>query len=80
MNYNSFNTIYKELADLIGIENTLKLNSIYGGQQISFPKKIISSKYCEEQIRLEYDGNNLKQLSKKYGYTERWIRSILKNK
>ena len=41
MDFNGFNRIYKELAELIGIENAVKLNAIYGGQQISFPKRIV---------------------------------------
>lgn len=78
MNFDGFNNIYKELAEIIGIENAIKLNIIYGGQQVSFPKRIVSQDYCEKQIKLEYNGKNIKELAQKYGYTERWVYNILK--
>ena len=78
MDFNGFNRIYKELAELIGIENAVKLNAIYGGQQRSFPKRIVSQDYCEKQIKQEYNGKNVKELAQKYGYTERWVYKILK--
>ena len=32
-----------------------------------------------EKIQLEYDGKNIRQLAMKYGYTERWLRKIIKD-
>ncbi|MBP3911939.1 MAG: hypothetical protein J6D39_10580 [Niameybacter sp.] len=31
-----------------------------------------------EKVKKEYDGTNLKELSRRYGYSERWIRQMIK--
>ena len=32
-----------------------------------------------EKIQSEYNGKNIKQLAMKYGYTERWLRKVIKD-
>ena len=39
-----------------------------------------SKEYVEKKIQEEYDGTNIKQLAKKYSYTERWVSGKIKNK
>lgn len=73
------NPLYADLASLIGVEATIEVFKQYKGQQISFPVKLESKEFVIQQIYLEYDGNNVKQLAKKYNYSERWIRQILRN-
>ncbi|MFT3952027.1 MAG: Mor transcription activator family protein [Oscillospiraceae bacterium] len=72
-NSNIYNEIYKELIELIGFENTLKICSQFGGQQLSLPKRLYSKDYVECKVVEEYNGTNIKQLAKKYSYTERWV-------
>lgn len=72
------NGAYSELADLLGIEAVLKIHSAYRGQQITFPVQLFSKEFLKKQIVEEYDGYNIKQLATKYGYSEKWIRKILK--
>ena len=43
-----------------------------------FPVELFNRKYISNQIVSEYDGHNIKQLATKYGYTEKWIRKIIK--
>lgn len=74
-----FNGIYKDLAILVGEENAKKIYKEYRGQQITFPVEFYSKEYIYKQIISEYDGNNLKQLATKYGYSERTIRRIIKD-
>lgn len=73
-----YNTVYKEMIELVGIECALKIYGEYNGQQISFPARLYSSSYVKSKVIEEFDGSNLKELAKKYGYTDRWIRQILK--
>ena len=72
------NGAYSDLANLLGIEAVLKIHSAYRGQQMSFPVQLFSKTFLKKQIVEEYDGYNVKQLATKYGYSEKWIRKILK--
>lgn len=73
------NGIYNELANLLGTEDVLKIHSVYRGQQITFPVNLFSRDYIASQIVDEYNGSNVKYLATKYGYSEKWIRKILKD-
>ena len=73
-----YNDVYRDLMELIGLENTLKVYSHYNGQQLSFPKRLYSRVYVERKVIEEYDGTNIKQLAKKYSYTERWVSGKIK--
>ena len=72
------NGAYSELANLLGIEAVLKIHSAYRGQQITFPVQLFSKAFLKKQIVDEYNGYNIKQLATKYGYSEKWVRQILK--
>lgn len=72
------NGAYSELANLLGIEAVLKIHSAYRGQQITFPMQLFSKEFLKKQIVDEYNGYNIKQLATKYGYSEKWVRQILK--
>lgn len=72
------NGIYNDLAGLLGIDAVLKTHSAYRGQQITFPV-VFSKEFIALQIVNEYGGYNVKQLATKFGYSEKWIRKILKD-
>lgn len=76
----SFSGVYKDLIELIGHQNTLILHSYFAGQYVTFPKKLLSEEYLHQQICLEYDGKNAKQLARKYDYSYSWIMKMLKSK
>ena len=48
------------------------------GLQITFPTRFFSKEYIEKKILEEYDGANVKKLAIKFGYSERWVRSIIR--
>ncbi len=73
----SLSGIYKELAELIGVEPVLVIFKNYRGQQITFPTKLMSKEYTLQEIINEYDGKNARHLAKKHGYSERWVRQII---
>ena len=76
----NFSGVYKEFVELIGHQNTLIVHSYFAGQYVTFPKKLLSEEYLHQQIYLEYDGKNAKQLARKYDYSYSWIMKILKSK
>lgn len=73
-----FNGIYKELINIVGYENTIKLHEYYAGQYITFPKRILKESYIYRRIVEEYDGTNARELARKYDYSYSWIMKILK--
>lgn len=73
-----FNGVYKELIDLIGHESTLQLYDYFKGQYVTFPKRLLSEEYLHKQIVEEYNGQNARQLARKYDYSYSWIMKILK--
>ena len=72
------NGAYNDFANLLGIDAVIKIHSSYRGQQITFPVQLFSKEFISKQIVDEYDGGNVKQLATKFGYSEKWIRKILK--
>ena len=73
------NGAYSELSSVIGIDAVLKIHSKYRGTQMFFPVELFSKEFIISQIINEYNGFNIRELATKYGYTERWIRNILKD-
>jgi len=70
---------YREMADLIGVDNTLKLAEKYPKQGFYFIglQKVIIDKKAE-YIRKNFNGANHKDLARATGYSERWVYEILK--
>jgi len=64
------------LFDSLGFDNFLKLCKHFEGRSVYF-KKVIVKDMLKEKIIFEYSkGENYKNLARKYGYTESWIRCI----
>ncbi len=73
-----FNSVYDEISEEFGYEVALKMYQNYKGMQLTFPTRLFNPDYVKNQIPIEYDGTNIKQLAKKYGYSEKTIRRMLK--
>lgn len=73
-----FNEVYRNLCDCIGLENTIKVYSMFRGQQITFPIRMIAPEYVYRCVRERFDGTNIKQLALEFGYSEKWIRRIIR--
>lgn len=66
------------MLTVLEFEDILILHQAYKGLQITFPKRLYSKEYVQERVKKEYNGTNLKELSRRYNYSERWIRKMLK--
>ena len=73
------NDVYRDIAQEIGLENTLAIYNLFHGTQISFPNRLFSKEYIHNAIIKEYNGNNVSLLAQKYNYSERSIWRILKS-
>ena len=68
--------IYQDMVENLGVEVTKRVHKYYNGQQVTFPMRLYSKKYVLERLK-EYDGTNLKALSRELGYSERWLRHLI---
>lgn len=73
------NGVYNEIANALGIEAAMTLYSTYRGQQITFPVNFFTTEFIARRIVAEYDGKNVRQLATKYGYSEKWVRKMIKS-
>ena len=72
-----FSAVYSEMAQIIGVENTILIYDRFKGQQVSMPQRLYSAAYVEEYVRQNYNGRNVKELAQKFQYSERRIRQFL---
>jgi hypothetical protein len=69
---------YRQMAAVVGVENTLKLAEYLGGMHVYFPKlDSLMKRRRDERIRREFTGLNHRELARKYGLTEKWVRKIV---
>lgn len=72
------NSVYMEISNQLG-ENVAKaIFEMFKGQQICFPTRFYAKEFVYLKIREEYDGTNIRNLARKYGYSEKTVRRILK--
>ena len=67
---------HREYAEMIGVENLIRLSEAYGGTSIYIPK--IDDMLKNAAIIREFDGGNIKQLARKYGVSERTVYRLVK--
>lgn len=68
---------YASMAEMIGLENVLKLAEMFGGEMIYLPKLDgIMRSVRNKEIREKFNGYNFKDLAKEYGITDVAIRLI----
>lgn len=69
---------YSEMARVVGVSTVVDLARAMGGSMLYLPKlESLMRMVRDKRIRAEFTGYNIKQLSKKYGITERRVRSII---
>lgn len=71
---------YHPVIELIGIDAFVKICQYYMGDEVYFPKADSLTRKARNRIIVqEFNGHNVKYLSKKYGITPRQIRNIIEN-
>lgn len=71
---------YHGLSELVGVESMLKIYDQYKGMQISIPFHLYDRELAKEKIKVQYNGINTRELSHKYGYSQRWVRQVGQHK
>ena len=71
-------SVYREIAELMGVDVASQFYNHFKGQQVTFPNKLYDAGYLKNEILEEYaQGKSIRELSVKYGYTERRKRQIV---
>lgn len=73
-----FYDVYEEIRQEIGLENMKKIYNLFKGQQINFPLHL----YKPESVKAYIAQNSEEKIdvmSRKFGYSERWIRQLKKD-
>ena len=70
--------IYRELAELIGVQNTKKVWNRYRGLTIQFPQRMYSQAYTKDFIRDNMDSMTIKEMAVQLNLTDRRVRQIIK--
>ena len=73
------NTVYKEIADRLGMDTAMDIYKMFKGQQITFPVRFLNPARIQRIIIQEYDGTNIKTLATKYNYSEKTVRRIIRD-
>ena len=77
METKDFASVYEEIAVAAGAETAVAIHKLFKGQQILFPQKLYKKDFIYDYIRQNYNGKNVRELSQKFGYSDRRIRQIL---
>ena len=73
----------REIAEIVGIENYIKLSKRFGGEDSIYIQKYseIIKVVRNNEIRTKYnDGHNIPELAKKYNLSERYVRKLCHTK
>lgn len=73
------NDVYRDISEKLGLDAAIEVYRMFKGQQITFPVHLFNDKRIQKEIIKEYDGSNINVLAKKYGYSEKTIRRIIKD-
>lgn len=76
---NLFNKVYREISDELGVEAALTIHHMFKGTQVCFPVRFLDPGCVRRMIIKEYNGKNAAALAKKYDYSEKTIRRIIKD-
>ena len=74
-----YNSVYKEISEIVGLDATLKIYLHFKGQQVSFPVRLYNPHLIQRNVIKEFDGTNIKELAKKYDYSEKTIRRMIRD-
>ena len=73
----NWHSVYADIANLVGEDNTIKIYRYFRAMNINFPMKLFTKTGLENIIKNEYNGSNVKDLARKYGYSMRHINRIV---
>ena len=80
METSSFVPIYEEISKIVGEEKTIQIYENFKGQQITFPKRLYNVSYVSKYAKTHFNGKNLRELARKFDYSDRQMRELMKRR
>ena len=74
-----YNSVYREISEIVGLEATLKIYLRFKGQQVNFPVRLYNPHLIQKNVIKEFDGSNIPELARKYDYSEKTIRRMIRD-
>lgn len=72
---------HKEYAEVIGVDNLLRLSDNFGGTSIYIPqRRELEKNRIYHRIYQEFNGSNLQELTQKYGVSKSTVYKIVSDK
>lgn len=71
---------YRQLYDAIGEANMMRVYALFSGDQVQFPMRLYDRELASKRILAQFDGHNARELASRYGYSQRWVYQVLKEK
>lgn len=69
---------YRSLSELVGTEAMLRIYEQYRGTQLTIPVHLYDRKLAAERVREQFNGHNQQELSRRYGYSQKWVYKVLR--
>ena len=76
-NSERYSGVYKEMAEILGDNATMKIWKRFSGLNITFPQRLFSKEYTRDYIRKNMHDTKPSELAKAMGLSERRIRQII---
>lgn len=71
---------HKDFAEVLGMENLIRLSEHFGGTSIYVPqRRELVKQRVYGMIRKEYDGTNIKELASKYEVSESTVYNVVRD-
>lgn len=70
----ALNSFYRVLSNLVGVEGMVSLFEYCCGGTFNFPEYLYDAEFVIGKTIQEFNGENTRQLARKYGYSDQWIR------
>lgn len=71
---------HKEFAEVLGMENLIRLSEHFGGTSIYVPqRRELVKQRVYGMIRREYDGTNIKELASRYEVSESTVYNVVRD-
>lgn len=79
VDYDILNESYKGIAEVIGVEAMLKIRDNYCGMQLQLPMRLYDANKLRKKLQtMDVQSNQIMMLSRKHGYSPRWIKEASK--
>ena len=72
-----YNGIYSDMLQQFDEDLVKEIHKLYRGQQVTFPMRLYSKECVLNYISENYNGKNIKKLSRELRYSERWVKNLI---